>query len=61
MLLLAHPTGNTFVRALGAGLAQADVLTEFHTCLDYPADDSWLSLFPKTWRRQGRRRQLPDA
>jgi len=61
MLILAHPTGNAFVRELGAALATANLLSEFHTCLDYPADERWLGFVPEGWRREARRRRLPDA
>jgi glycosyltransferase involved in cell wall biosynthesis len=33
MILLSHPTGNSFVRAAAAGLSDAEMLFEFHTTI----------------------------
>jgi alpha-maltose-1-phosphate synthase len=58
-LLAAHPTGNANARALASALAGAGLLDEFHTCLDYPADDRCLRWLPATLRREAARRRLP--
>lgn len=61
MIIEAHPTGNSVSRQLADGLAQANLLTEFWTCLDYPADDRWLRALPEALLRDARRRRLPDS
>ncbi len=61
MLLQTHPTGNAFVRNLGEGLVEENLLSEFWTCLDYPERDGWLRPFPQAWLREARRRQISSA
>jgi glycosyltransferase involved in cell wall biosynthesis len=39
MVVLSHPTGNSNVRAVGRGLVEAGLLTEFHTTIGtFPGD-----------------------
>lgn len=61
MILQAHPTGNAFARHLADGLAGARLLSEYWTCLDYPADDRWLRFLPASLLQEARRRRLPDS
>lgn len=58
-LLISHPTGNTFVRAL-LNLAHAnEVLESFHTTIAY-RDGNWTSrLLPQGVRNQYKRRTYP--
>jgi glycosyltransferase involved in cell wall biosynthesis len=59
MVLLAHPTGNTFVRESAIALHEATVLAEFHTAIS-PCGNNF---FSKIARLPGfqelRRRELP--
>lgn len=54
-----HPMGNAFVREAARALAEAGVLAEFWTALDYPENEAWLRWLPAGVRRQMRRRRLP--
>lgn len=47
------------MHALAVGLVKAKLMGEFHTCLDCPGDERWLSLLPAGLRREARRRRLP--
>jgi glycosyltransferase involved in cell wall biosynthesis len=56
MILLSHPFGNAFSRALLTSLQEAGKLESFHTSLSFP-DNGWLiTAVPGTLRRQLRRR-----
>lgn len=61
MLLQAHPTGNAFAHQLAIALVEHGLMGEFHTCLDYPADEGWLSRLPASWTAEARRRRLPSV
>lgn len=61
MIIQAHPMGNAFVHESAVALADAGLLREFWTGLDYPAEDRGWSWLPESWRREARRRQLPAA
>ena len=56
MILVSHPTGNTFVRALLAQLQEADLLDSFYTTLALHADDRAVRLLPAKARVQALRR-----
>ena len=56
MILVSHPTGNTFVRALLAQLQEADLLQAFYTTLALHPADRALCLLPARARAQALRR-----
>ena len=61
MILLSHPTANQNVRQTALALAEAGLLEEFWTCVDWKRGgflDRSLSLLPRT-RRELRRRSFP--
>ncbi|MBT5378470.1 MAG: glycosyltransferase family 4 protein [Opitutae bacterium] len=58
-LLVSHPTGNTFVRALLEYANKKDVLESFHTTIAY-RDGNWTNrLMPQGVRNQYERRAYP--
>jgi Glycosyl transferases group 1 len=61
-ILLSHPTGNTFVRALLAGLWEREALAEFHTTVSVSHKAGYLSLLPGGLRKELLRRtyDLPE-
>jgi glycosyltransferase involved in cell wall biosynthesis len=61
-ILLSHPTGNTFVRALLAGLWEREALAEFHTTVSVSHKAGYLSFLPGGLRKELLRRtyDLPD-
>lgn len=59
MILLSHPTGNSFVRAVLEGLAEAGSLESFHTTLSFKDSDWILKIAPKKIRHQLLRRSFP--
>jgi alpha-maltose-1-phosphate synthase len=61
VILQSHPMGNVFVRELACGLAEAGLLSEFWTGLDYPEREGWLGWVPESLKREARRRRLPTA
>jgi alpha-maltose-1-phosphate synthase len=61
MILLSHPMGNAFVRELAIALAEAGLLDEFWTGLDYPEREALLRVLPESLRREGRRRRVPAS
>jgi glycosyltransferase involved in cell wall biosynthesis len=62
MVLVSHPTGNTFVRALLAGLLECELLAEFCTTISINPRSSYLSLLPERLRKELLRRtyDLPE-
>lgn len=56
MIILSHPTGNTFVRALLAQLETAGMLDAFYTTLALHPADRALQLLPARARAQALRR-----
>jgi glycosyltransferase involved in cell wall biosynthesis len=62
MILLTHPTANQNVRQTALALADADVLAEFWTCVNWRHDslvDRSLGLAPRV-RSELRRRSFPE-
>lgn len=59
MLLLSHPTGNTFVRATARALHEREWLYAFHTTVVAP-DGAALALMPVAWRRHVLRRRFAE-
>ena len=55
-VLVSHPTGNTFVRALLSGLFEKQMLHSFHTTVGFAAGDPVLHWLPEFLQRQLRRR-----
>lgn len=56
MIVVSHPTGNTFVRALLGQLESAGLLQAFYTTLALQPDDWALQLLPARLRAQAARR-----
>ena len=56
MILVSHPTGNTFVRALLAQLEKSDLLEAFYTTLALHPDDRAVQMLPAKLRAQALRR-----
>lgn len=63
MLLITHPTGNTFVRALLVALEQAGELGSFQTTVAAQASDWYVRLIPQTFRKELLRRtyDIPNS
>ena len=60
MILFSHPTGNANVRHAALALAEAEVLSEYWTCVSWNPDASLNRLLPANLRRQLCRRSLPE-
>ncbi len=60
-IVVSHPTGNQFVRALINELSEKGMLEEFHTSLAVNPDASWLKLMPVSIRQECLRRSYPVA
>ena len=58
-IVLSHPTGNQFVRALASALSDKDWLKEFHTTLAVSPGDFWLKFLPVGARNEILRRSFP--
>jgi len=58
-VVLSHPTGNQFVRALISALAEQNRLSEFHTALAIGPDQPLLRFLPENLRRELLRRSFP--
>jgi glycosyltransferase involved in cell wall biosynthesis len=56
MLLLSHPTGNAYVRQSAYALAQAQLLAEFWTCINWNPDSPLSRLLPGSLEKQLKRR-----
>ena len=59
MILQSHPTGNSYVRQTALGLEEAELLSEFWTCVSWNADSVWARLLPEKLTRQLARRTFP--
>ncbi len=61
-IILSHPTGNTFVRALLGGLWEREVLAGFYTTVCVNQKSRYLSLLPEGLRKELLRRtyELPE-
>ncbi|MDQ6609172.1 MAG: group 1 glycosyl transferase, partial [Bacteroidota bacterium] len=62
MILLSHPTGNQFVRAILKALYEDGKLSEFNTSLSINAASFWLKLMPVNIQKEFTRRSfdIPD-
>ena len=60
MLLLAHPTGNTFSRAAARAFLDAGWLQEFHTCVTWNPSSPLARLLPAALAAQLNRRSFAD-
>jgi len=58
-LLVSHPTGNTFVRALLESAYEENVLESFHTTIAYRNSNWTEKLIPSKIRKQYQRRDYP--
>lgn len=58
MILLAHPTGNTFSRALLEALVARDRLGLFATTIALTGDETWLGMLPRRISAELLRRQF---
>ncbi|WP_218081022.1 glycosyltransferase family 4 protein [Anthocerotibacter panamensis] len=56
MILLSHPSGNTFVRALLTTLEEAQLLSAYHTTLAVQKNSPYLNLLPANLRQELLRR-----
>ena len=56
MILVSHPTGNTFVRALLRGLDEVHRLGGFATSLGFAGTPTWTSILPPRLRQEVDRR-----
>lgn len=61
MLLLAHPTGNTFSRAAARAFHGQGWLQEFHTCFIWDPSSPLARLLPPGLAAQLNRRSFPDV
>ena len=61
MLLLAHPTGNTFSRAAARSFLDAGWLQEFHTCVCWNPSSPLARLLPSKLAAQLSRRSFADV
>jgi len=59
MVALSHPTGNVNVRQAALALAEADLLGEFWTCINWNPDSPVARLLPASLRAQLDRRSFP--
>jgi glycosyltransferase involved in cell wall biosynthesis len=59
VIVLSHPTGNAFVRAVMIGLEQAAMLDTFQTTLAYAKDDWFADVVPATVKNELTRRSFP--
>lgn len=60
MLLLGHPSGNTFFRAAASAFQQAGWLREFHSCICWDPTTPLARLLPRSLSDQMARRGFPD-
>lgn len=62
MILVSHPTGNTFVRALLSGLQQLQRLGSYATSLGFAGSPAWSALLPNGFKKEIERRayELPE-
>ncbi len=60
-MLLSHPTGNANVRHAALALAEAGLLEEFWTCVEWNPDSWKARLAPPRLRRELERRMFPAA
>ena len=58
-VVVSHPTGNQFVRALISVLSKEGLLSEFHTTLAVHPDELWLKLLSDKIRNTLLRRSYP--
>jgi len=61
MVLVSHPTGNTFVRALLRGLQESQQLGAYATSLGFAGRPSWRALIPNGARQEVDRRAYEIA
>ena len=61
MILVAHPTGNEFVRAALDAFDRAGMLSEFWTSVSWNADSPINSVFPSGFRETLRRRAFSES
>ena len=59
MIIQSHPTGNSYVRQTALGLEEAELLTEFWTCVNWNADSTLARVLPEKLARQLARRAFP--
>jgi glycosyltransferase involved in cell wall biosynthesis len=55
-IVLSHPTGNQFVRALIASLIKDNILLEFNTTLVFDAQKNWIKFIPSSMQKDLLRR-----
>jgi len=60
-IVLSHPTGNQFVRALLVELQQRNLLARFYTTIATNPTGKWLNLLPTKFKQEFLRRAYPVA
>ncbi len=60
-VVVSHPTGNQFSRALLAALSKAGALGEFHTSIAVNPEAWWLNVLPAKIKQEALRRTYPLA
>jgi glycosyltransferase involved in cell wall biosynthesis len=58
-IVLSHPTGNQFVRALLVKLQERDLLARFYTTIATNPSSVWLDLLPTKYKQELLRRSYP--
>ncbi|MBK0380662.1 glycosyltransferase family 4 protein [Mucilaginibacter segetis] len=58
-IVLSHPTGNQFVRALILALSEADMLSDFYTTIAANPNANWLNILPASLKQEWLRRSYP--
>ena len=58
-IVLSHPTGNQFVRALLVELQERDLLTRFYTTIATNPTNVWFDLLPTKFKQELLRRSYP--
>ena len=58
-IILSHPTGNQFVRALISAMSKEGYLSEFHTTVAVCPGEQWLNLLPGKIKNELLRRSYP--
>jgi starch synthase len=61
MLLIGHPTGNSFFRYAARAFYQVGWLQEFHSCICWDPDNRWTRFLPNSLAEQLARRTFPEV
>src|SRR6478752_6549827 len=58
-IILSHPTGNQFVRALLVELQERELLARFYTTIATNPASAWLNMLPSKFKQELLRRSYP--